>query len=72
MPIDTVLSPYDNDNRMHCFDVTIIDDTDPERTEVFFINFVPTLDDVEIRPPQVSVTIIDNDCKLKFCITACN
>ena len=72
VPIDTTLSPYNDDTRAHCFAVTIIDDPFPERTEMFFINFVPTLDSVRIMPSRVSVTILDNDCKWKSCTTACN
>ena len=58
------VGPFDDATRVRCFEVTITDDSDPERDEVFFINFVPNLDTVNIRPPSVSVTIQDNDCKL--------
>ena len=63
------VGPFNNATRVQCFNVTITDDPDPERNEVFFIEFVPTLDTVNIVPSRVSVTILDNDCKLTHCIT---
>ena len=69
--ISIVVGPFNETTRVLCFDVTINDDRDPERDEVFFIDFVPTLDTVNIRPPRVSVTIIDNDCKLARCMCSC-
>ena len=72
-PISMTLGPYDDGNRVYCFQITIIDDPDPERNQIFFIDFVSSLpDSVSIRPRRVSVTILDNDCKLKFWNTTCN
>ena len=59
-----ILGPFNDGTRRHCFDVTIIDDSDPERDEVFYINFVPDNPRVTIIPNRISVTILDNDCKL--------
>ena len=64
MTFSIVLGPFNDATRVQCFNVTIIDDTDPERDEVFFIDFVPTLETVNIGPSRVSVTILDNDRKL--------
>ena len=61
--ISTTVGPFNDATRVQCFGVTITDDLDPERDEVFFIDFVPTLDTVGIGPSRVSVTILDNDCK---------
>ena len=60
-----ILDPFNSETRIQCFDVTIMDDPNPERDEVFFIDFVPTSDRISIIPPRISVTIQDNDCKLK-------
>ena len=62
--ISMMVGPFNDATREQCFNVTITDDLDPERDEVFFIDFVPTLDTVNIQPSRVSVTILDNDCKL--------
>ena len=68
MTISTAVGPFNDATRVQCFDVTIIDDFDPERDEDFFIDFVPTSNRVNIVPRRVSVTIEDNDCKLMHCI----
>ena len=66
VPISMVVGQYNDATRVQCFDVTIFDDPKPETDQMFFINFVPTDSRVNIRPLQkVSVTILDNDCKLK-------
>ena len=62
------VGPFNDATRVQCFDVTITDDPDPERDEVFFINFVPTSDRINIGPSRINVTIEDNDCKLIHCI----
>ena len=59
-----VVGPFNNGTRVQCFDVNIKDDALPERDEVFFIDFVPTFDAVNIVPPRVSITIKDDDCML--------
>ena len=68
--ISTTLGPYNDGTRGQCFDVTILDDPDPEREQVFFIDFEPTNNAVFITPGRVAVTILDNDCKLAHHIIA--
>ena len=59
-----VVGPFNDSTRVQCFEFTVIDDSSPERDEVFVISFAPTVDTVNIMPPRVSVTIQDNDCML--------
>ena len=62
--VSVVVGPFNNETRVQCFDVNIIDDPDPEGDEDFFIGFDATVDAVNILPLHVSITIKDNDCML--------
>ena len=58
------VGPFNQGTRELCFEVSIINDIDPERDECFSIGFDSDLASVVIDPPSVKVTIIDDDCKL--------
>ena len=60
------LGPFGNNNRLQCFDVTVIDDNVPEMIEEFmtmvtFCPGEPVPPNTIITPPNSTVVIQDND-----------
>jgi len=60
------LGPFGNNNRLQCFNVTVVDDNVPEDIEEFmtvvtFCPGEPVPPNTNITPPNSTVVIRDND-----------
>ena len=71
MSVMTTLATFTMEQPTQCFNVTIIDDSEVETTEHFFVRLnltsVTTIDSnrITVAPEQTTVNIMDNDgCKL--------
>ena len=61
-----VLGPFGNNNRLQCFNVTVLDDDVPEEVEEFMtmVTFCPgesVPPTIIITPPNSTIVIEDND-----------
>ena len=66
-----VLGPFGNNNRLQCFNVSVVDDDVPEEVEEFMTNVTfcpgePVPPRVDINPQNATTVIIDDDGKLIF------
>ena len=61
---NSLLPPFDNDNRRRCFDVTILEDEALENNEMFRALLALASDSgVTVNPAEATVTITDVDRK---------
>ena len=58
-------SPFNTNNRRQCFNVAIVNDIVPERTESFTVTIRHDVPSplIIVQPDEVNITILDDDCK---------